>query len=140
MGGRTDYGHYTPPVDISIAPQLFTGGWVTVGSKHDVRSYSRMTLWLNFLKRDSVGMKWRFQFYKLETGLPFTPPIFDPSTGLKVTMSPELFQLKTDADINIIHSVILDGIGWMEIQIMADTPGVNPGELTESSYTLTYNG
>lgn len=146
MAGRTEYGHYSDPIQLITKAKTLEADWIDltdslVSGWHDVRSYSKATFGIDLTIGDSLDIRLRTRFRLSETGTVRDPQIKSKASNY-VELKPEYFKVKNDPVLTsqeMVFSVDLDGIGWILVQAMAVTPGVSPGTIDKAEYVVTYN-
>lgn len=132
------------PVALIAAAQNLTASWADLGPEIALSGYTRLTVWLAVDINDGYNVRARcLGKHTAASALEYVMPILKPNTTtdgyFAIYAEDEYIELNDDVDQNMILTWTVDNtIPYVQIQVMAVTPGAGPAQIDDAQVTYAW--
>lgn len=132
-GYTTTKKDYTTPEALISSAQDFTGSWVDLGTKIDMRGYKDLLVYLDIDINDAIDTRVRALGDHDTNGTnEFVFPIESISAS-QINIQDEFMEFAVDANQKVVLRVKAQGVPYLQLQISAGTAGATAGQI-DSAY------
>lgn len=132
------------PVALIAAAQNFTNAWADLGPEIALSGYTRLTVWLTIDVNDGYNLRLRcLGKHTPGAGLEYVMPILKPDTttagAYVIYAEDEFIELTERVDQNMLFTWTIENtIPYVQIQVMAVTPGADPAQIDGAHVTYAW--
>lgn len=135
---NTQYDGIRQPPATLVNNQTVTDTWANLGTAFETDKFYNLLVWFNLDVNNSQNVRIRFQAKATVDGDTFSMPIVTTSASLN-QVEQDVYEFNVDEDQKVVIPKALNNtIPFVQIQVMAVTPGAIPGTMS-AKYSLSKN-